>query len=204
MPRQPPTPAERASRFVADYPAPLATGAVAVLVVIALAFAGFRPGVTAPNGRPLARIGKTQARLADGACEFAADVELDGRFSRYVFSSNYLSIRSALRDLMRTKRVYMVDSPTARQALRYQMVREVNRVVGRRVAADLRFTEFELLLKFARRWGRRRGFRGLSPRSLPPRRRGRVSCWSSANRESAADRRPGSVGGGGSALPGCR
>ena len=105
----------------------------------------WRPGLTGPNGRPLARIGRTQARLADGACEFAADVELDGRWSRYVFTTNYLSIRSALRDLMRTKRVYMVDTPTARQALVYQMVREMNRVAGRRVAADLRFTEFDLL-----------------------------------------------------------
>jgi hypothetical protein len=147
MPRRvaPPTAAERVRTVAANYPAPVATGAVAVLLLAALLFAGFRPGITAQNGRPLARITRTQARLADGACEFAADVELQGRFSRLVFSSNYVSIRTALKDLMRTKRVYMVDTPLARQSLRYQMVREVNRVVGRRVAADLRFTQFELL-----------------------------------------------------------
>jgi hypothetical protein len=85
------------------------------------------------------------ARLADGACQFAADVELQGRFSGFVFASHYIPIRTALKDLMRTKRIYMVDTPLARQSLRYQMVREVNRVVGRRVAADLQFTEFEVV-----------------------------------------------------------
>jgi hypothetical protein len=147
MPRRtaPPTAAEHIRALAVAYPAPVATGAIAVLVGIALLFAGFRPGVTAPSGRPLAHINRTEARLADGRCEFAADVELQGGFSRWVFSSNYLSIRTALRDLMRTKRVYMVDTPIARQSLRYQMVREVNRVVGRRVAADLRFTQFDLL-----------------------------------------------------------
>lgn len=141
----PPTVAERVHAVAAAYPAPIATAAIAGLILIALLFAGFRPGLSAPNGRPIGRINKTEARLADGACEFAADVELQGRFGRVVFSSNYISIRTALKDLLRTKRVYMVDTPLARQSLRYQMVREVNRVVGRRVAADLRFTEFDLL-----------------------------------------------------------
>jgi len=146
MPRRaaPASAVERARALAAAYPAPVATGAVVGLVVLAPACAGFRPGLDAPRGRPVARIGRTEARLADGACELAADVELQGRFGRWAFSSNDVSIRTALRDLLRTKRVYVVDTPLARQSLRYRMIREVNRVVGRRVAADLRFTRFEL------------------------------------------------------------
>jgi flagellar basal body-associated protein FliL len=53
-------------------------------------------------------------------------------------------VRQALVAILRTKSRYMVSNPTAREALRRQMVREVNRVLDEPVADELEFTEFVL------------------------------------------------------------
>ena len=122
-------------------PAPYATAALAVLVLIALVSWAHR----APSGPDVARVDRTRAKLFDGMCEFSADVELRGRFGTFFFQRDYLQIRDAMIALLRTKSEYMVRTTQAREALRSQMRDTVNRVVGREIAADLRFTRFALL-----------------------------------------------------------
>jgi flagellar basal body-associated protein FliL len=85
-----------------------------------------------------------QARLNDASCVFSADVTLRTRADSWAFERRQVEVRAALVDLLRTKSRYMVSSPVAREALRTQMLREVNRVMDEPAASELRFTEFVL------------------------------------------------------------
>jgi len=123
--------------------APIVTALLLVLAAIAVVSWGRRPG--ADGGRELGHVPRTRAKLYDGACVFAADVELQGRFGSFTFGRHDLEIRDALVDLLRTKPTYMVRTPMERESLRVQMLDTVNRVAGRPIAAALRLTEFVLL-----------------------------------------------------------
>lgn len=96
-----------------------------------------------PRGARVAEIGRTRAVLNDGLCTFAATVTLRPDAHR-TFARREREVRQALVAVLRTKSRYMVNSPTAREALRRQMLREVNRVLAEPVAEELRFTEFVL------------------------------------------------------------
>jgi hypothetical protein len=122
-------------------PGPIAWTAIALVAAVALAYWGQRPGVGPGDGH-VARVARTRAPLFDGGCVFAADVQLNGGWSDLAFERNYLDIKKALVDLMRTKSRYMVSSPVARESLRMQMVAEVNRVAGRPIARELQFSQF--------------------------------------------------------------
>lgn len=123
-------------------PGPIAWCAIALVVAVALAWWGQRPPAGGAPGENVARVSRTRAPLFDGGCVFAADVQLSGRWSDLAFNRNYLDIKKALVALMRTKSRYMVSSPMAREALRMQMVAEVNRVAGRPIARELQFSQF--------------------------------------------------------------
>jgi hypothetical protein len=120
--------------------APIVTAALLVLAAIAVLSWG--RGAGAPE---VAHVPRTRANLYDGACVFAADVELRGRLGGFTFGRHDLEIRDALVDLLRTKPAYMVRTPIARESLRVQMLDTVNRVAGRAIATRLRLTEFILL-----------------------------------------------------------
>lgn len=123
-------------------PGPIAWSAIALVLAVALAYWGQRPPGGGAAGEHVARVSRTRAPLFDGGCVFAADVQLNGRWSDLAFARNYLDIKKALVDLMRTKSRYMVSSPVARESLRMQMVAEVNRVAGRPIARELQFSQF--------------------------------------------------------------
>jgi hypothetical protein len=82
-------------------------------------------------------------RLNDGLCTFSATLTLKPE-SHWAFERRQSEVRQALVAILRTKSRYMVSNPTAREALRRQMVREVNRVLDEPVADELEFTEFVL------------------------------------------------------------
>lgn len=124
-------------------PAPIVTAILLVLLAIAVAFWDRGGGRT--DEANIAQISPTRAQLADGDCEFAADVHLTSRWSRFAFSMRQQSIRTALIELLRTKSVYMVDSGPSREAVRSQMLALVNALLGAGCATDLRFTMFEVL-----------------------------------------------------------
>lgn len=129
---------------IGNIQAPVVTALLLVLALVAVTGWGWRwTGV--PGAPAVAKVGRTKAQLFDGACVFAAEVELRGTLSGMTFSRNYLAIKDALVELMRTKSAYMVGSSVAREALRSQMVQVVNRVAGREIAGELRFSEFFLL-----------------------------------------------------------
>jgi hypothetical protein len=124
-------------------PAPISTSILVVLLAIAIAF--WREGNAGTKGGTVAQISRTRAELVDGDCEFAADVELTGRWDSIAFSMRRQAIRTALLALLRTKSVYMVDSNPSREALRSQMLSAVNQLIGNGRARDFRFTAFEIL-----------------------------------------------------------
>ena len=63
----------------------------------------------------------------------------------WAFERRQTEVRQALVAILRTKSRYMVSNPTAREALRRQMLREVNRVMDDAAFADeFLFTEFVL------------------------------------------------------------
>jgi flagellar basal body-associated protein FliL len=119
-----------------------------ILVAILVGLVGFALvfwGYTAEHAAGfVGRVERTRARLNDGVCIFAADIKLTGGFGKFEFDRHRLDIRDALIEILRRKSSYMVDSPIARAALRSQMVQEVNRIVHRRVALGLTFSQFDL------------------------------------------------------------
>jgi hypothetical protein len=129
---------------IRNIPAPIVTTLLLVLAVVAVTGWGWRWTGT-PGTPAVAHLGRTKAKMFDGACVFAADVELRGTLSGMTFSRNYLEIKEALVDLLRTKSEYMVRSAVARESLRSQMVDVVNRVAGRTIAGGVTFSEFLLL-----------------------------------------------------------
>ena len=116
-------------------------GLAAALLVFGVVFWSYRTGGIG-TGPPVAKMARTKAKLSDGVCIFAADVALRSRWASFTFSRNYLAIKSAMVTLMRSKSAYMVSSESSRAALRLQMVQEVNRISGRRIADGVTFSEF--------------------------------------------------------------
>lgn len=87
-----------------------------------------------------------QAKLNDGVqCEFTADIELAGRFGRFVFGLRENTVRAMLIDIVRAKSRYMVSTSTARESLRHEMLKAVNGVMGEGSATAVRLSRFELL-----------------------------------------------------------
>ena len=117
----------------------------ASMVTLVLTIVGFW-GHAAHDARAsrVATIGRTRAALNDGLCTFAAAVTLRPDANAWKFERHEGEVRDALVAVLRTKSRYMVSNPTAREALRSQMLREVNRVLAAPVADELRFTEFVL------------------------------------------------------------
>jgi hypothetical protein len=121
---------------------PLFAGAVAALLLTVAGAWGFATyGAEAPR---IVQVPRTRALLNDGACTFAAAVELRSGHDQWAFQRRQQVIRGALVALLRTKSRYMVSTPTAREALRVQMLREVNRVMGEPAADAVLITEFAL------------------------------------------------------------
>lgn len=125
-----------------DLPAPYVTALLAALVLVALI--AWARGIGGDNAS-VAKVPRTRARLFDGQCIFAADIELASVWGRVAFASRYPQVRNALIDVLRTKSRYMVNTTTAREALRGQMRAAVNRVIGDGCAKRFEFTEFRLL-----------------------------------------------------------
>ena len=111
------------------------------MLVFGVVFWGYRTGGVG-MGPPVAKMARTRAKLNDGVCIFAADVKLNSRWASFTFSRKYLAIKSAMVALLRSKSAYMVSSESSREALRQQMVQEVNRVSGGNIADRITFSEF--------------------------------------------------------------
>ncbi len=122
--------------------APGVTAALLVLIAIIVGF--WRYDARGSASSHVARLAKVQAPLYDGACEFSADIVLSDRWGRLVFGLRENSVRTALVGLMRTKSRYMVGTSTAREALRFEMLSSVNRVIGSGRATAVRLVQFEL------------------------------------------------------------
>jgi len=121
---------------------PLLVGSItAFLLTVAGAWTYVTYGAEAPR---IAQLPRTRAVLNDGACTFAAAVQLRNGRDQWSFQRRQDVIRGALVALLRTKSRYMVSTPTAREALRVQMLREVNRVMGEPAADSLLITEFAI------------------------------------------------------------
>jgi hypothetical protein len=134
----------RRPQLLRRLPSPILTTSLLLLATVAILFWGRTTQVAStPN---VAQIPRTHATLANGEeCEFAAEVQLAGRWSGFAFSLREGAVRAALIELLRSKSRYMVSTSTAREALRYQMVSAVNGVIGSGRATAIRFTAFELL-----------------------------------------------------------
>jgi flagellar basal body-associated protein FliL len=121
---------------------PLIAASVVTLVLTIVGFWGY--ATHDARASRIAHIGRTRATLNDGACTFAAALTLTPQADQWAFERRQGDVRQALIALLRTKSRYMVSNPTAREALRVQMLREVNRVMDEPIAHELRFTEFVL------------------------------------------------------------
>jgi hypothetical protein len=121
---------------------PLVAASVVTLILTIVGFWGY--ATHDARASRIAHITRTRAVLNDGACTFSAAVTLRPQADQWSFERHQGEVREALVALLRTKSRYMVSNPTAREALRIQMLREVNRVMAEPVADELRFTEFVL------------------------------------------------------------
>jgi flagellar basal body-associated protein FliL len=121
---------------------PLIVGLAVVLVIAVVGVAG--RGTHDANATRIAHISRTRAVLNDGSVTFAAAVTLSPNADAWKFDRKQDEMRQALIAILRTKSRYMVSNPTAREALRRQMLREVNRVMAAPAADEIRFTEFVL------------------------------------------------------------
>jgi hypothetical protein len=121
---------------------PLIAASVVTLILTIVGFWGY--ATHDASASRIAHITRTQATLNDGTCTFAAAVTLRPHADSWTFERRQGEVRDALVALLRTKSRYMVSNPTAREALRIQMLREVNRVMAEPVADELHFTEFVL------------------------------------------------------------
>jgi hypothetical protein len=120
---------------------PMLAASVMTLVLTIVGFWGY--ATQDARGARVAHIGRTLAPLNDGLCTFSATVTLKPEWQS-AFERKQGEVRQALVAILRTKSRYMVSNPTAREALRRQMVREVNRVLDEPVADEIEFTEFVL------------------------------------------------------------
>jgi hypothetical protein len=121
---------------------PLIAASVVTLVLTIVGFWGY--ATHDARAARIAHISRTRAVLNDGSCTFAAAVTLRPQADPWAFERRQGEVREALVAILRTKSRYMVSNPTAREALRMQMLREVNRVMSAPIADELRFTEFVL------------------------------------------------------------
>jgi hypothetical protein len=121
---------------------PLIAASVVTLILTIVGFWGY--ATHDAGASRIATIGRTHATLNDGVCTFAAAVTLRPDADAWAFERRQDEVRKALVGILRTKSRYMVSNPTAREGLRMQMLREVNRVMAAPVADELRFTEFVL------------------------------------------------------------
>ena len=123
-------------------PAPL-RGVSAVLLAMTLvgAWAYTTAGAEGPR---VAQLARTRATLNDGLCAFSVAVHVHDAAVARTIDRRQSEIRGTLVALLRTKSRYMVSNPTAREALRVQMLREVNRVMEFDAADEVRITEFIL------------------------------------------------------------
>jgi flagellar basal body-associated protein FliL len=113
-----------------------------VLVLTIVGFWGY--AARDAGASRVAQLGRVRAALNDAECTFNAAVTLRPAASAWAFERRQGELREALAAVVRTKSRYMVSTATAREALRRQMLREVNRVMAEPVADELRFTEFEI------------------------------------------------------------
>ena len=137
-----PPPAAMRMPRVRDLPAPYVTALLLCLLVLAVVTWSRGGG---GQGTNVAKVSRTRAKLYDGQCVFAADVELRSGWGQLAFARHYLDVRDAMVDVLRTKSRYMVSSGAARESLRWQLVAAVNGVIGDGRATRLQFTEFRLL-----------------------------------------------------------
>jgi flagellar basal body-associated protein FliL len=121
---------------------PLIAASVVTLVLTIVGFWGY--ATHDARASRIAHITRARAVMNDATCTFSAAVTLRPQVDQWTFERRQGEVRDALIALLRTKSRYMVSNPTAREALRIQMLREVNRVMAAPVADELRFTEFVL------------------------------------------------------------
>src|SRR5262249_50445161 len=121
---------------------PLIAASVVTMVLTIVGFWGY--ATHDARASRVATIGRTRAVLNDGLCTFAAAVTLRPDADAWTFQRREDRGRDALVAVLRRRSGYMVSTRTAREALRRQMLREVNRVLAEPVADELRFTEFVL------------------------------------------------------------
>ena len=119
---------------------PLVAASLATLILTIVGFWGY--AAYDARASRVAHIGRTRAALNDGACTFAATVTLRPDADAWAFERRQSQVRDALVAILRTKSRYMVGNPTAREALRLQMLREVNRVMDAPVVDEIRLIEF--------------------------------------------------------------
>lgn len=126
-------------------PAPLLTTVLIVLLATIVVYWG-RGGGNGVGTASLrtATLRNVRAELADAACVFTVDVQLESAWQQWAFTRSRLDIRKALVDLLRTKRRYMVENAVARQALGSEMAYAVNRVAQATIAERVAFPAFEL------------------------------------------------------------
>jgi hypothetical protein len=114
-------------------------------VILLLTIVGFWGYATHDaSASRIAHIARTRAVLNDATCTFAASVRLLPAADQWAFERRQGEVREALVSILRTKSRYMVSNPTAREALRRQMLRAVNQVMDEPFADEFRFTEFVL------------------------------------------------------------
>lgn len=121
---------------------PLIAASLVTLVLTLVGFWGY--ATHDASASRIAHIMRARATLNDGTCMFSAAVTLRPQADQWAFERRQGELREALVAILRTKSRYMVSNPTAREALRLQMLREVNRVMAEPIADELRFTEFVL------------------------------------------------------------
>ena len=115
---------------------------IVILLLTIVAFWGY--ATRDASAARIAHIARTRAVLNDANCTFAAAVRLTPAADQWSFERRQVEVREALVAILRTKSRYMVSNPTAREALRNQMLREVNRVMDEPFADEFLFTEFVL------------------------------------------------------------
>lgn len=119
----------------------LVPATVVALILGIGGFWGYEAGVIDVR---TARLVKTRARMHDGMCVFTAAFHLKSPTDQATFALHQNEIRGEIVDAMRVKSRYMVQSPSAQKGLAVQFSNVVNRVTGRRIAANVTFDEFEL------------------------------------------------------------
>ncbi len=120
-------------------PAPVATGAIAVLTAIMVLCWGQSGG-----SLRTATVRNVRADLADAGCIFTADVQLGNAWQQLTFARVRDDARAQFRTIMRGKRRYMVENAVERQALAVELAGAINRLARAEIAERVAFPRFEL------------------------------------------------------------